>query len=367
MSQNQPQPATYTAAGVDTDRAENALSGLLGWLNKTFLFPTPSGRPVLENGFFANVHDLGSGLGVAISTDGVGTKLLVAQQMDRYDTVGIDCVAVNVNDVLCVGARPIALVDYLAVQQVDAAVLDQLGAGLYEGARQAGVAIASGELAQIPELLRGDPPGAGFDIAGACIGIVPLSSIIDGRAVQDGEAVVGFRSSGLHSNGYTLARRVLRASEKLALDSRVDGLDGTLGEELLKPTLIYVRPILDALSRTDGVTGLAHITGDGFLNLLRLRTDCGFELTALPEPPPIFQLIQKAGSIAPEEMYRVFNMGIGFCAVARPEAVSLLLDAAQRHGFDAQVIGHARRELSGKVVLARAGSVGEKRSFKRTG
>lgn len=357
-------PETYSAAGVDTGQAESALSGLLGWLNRTFTFPGAVGRPVLENGFYANVHDLGNGLGVALSTDGVGTKLLVAEMLRRYDTVGIDCVAMNVNDILCVGARPIALVDYLAVQRVDGVMLEQLGRGLYEGARQAGVAIASGELAQIPEMLRGHPDGTGFDIAAAAVGVVALDRIIDGSAIRDGDVVIGFRSSGLHSNGYTLARRVLLGA--CPLEDPLPALGGvTLAEELLRPTLIYVKPILAALQQTGGITGLAHITGDSFLNLLRLRTACGFELTGLPKPHPIFALIQELGPVQTEEMYQVFNMGIGFCVVARPEAAAAVLAAAAGHGFEAQVIGHARGALPGVVSLPAQGLVADKHGFRR--
>ena len=357
----------YRAAGVDTAQAENALTGMLSWLDRTFAFPGAVGRPVLENGFYANVHDLGNDLGIAVSTDGVGTKLLVAELLGRYDTVGIDCVAMNVNDILCVGARPFALVDYLAVQRADPAVLEQLGKGLHEGARQAGVAIAGGELAQLPDMLRGVHGGngdSGFDLAGTALGIVPISRIIDGRTVQDGDVIVGFRSAGLHSNGYTLARKTLLTNAALALDAHLPELGCTLAEELLRPTHIYVRPVLEALSRTDGITGLAHITGDSFLNLLRLRTDCGFELTDLPPAPPVFGLIQRLGNVARTEMYEVFNMGVGFCVVCRLAAADAVLAAAQQHGFAAQVIGQARAGLSGQVVLPKEGLHADKQGFR---
>ena len=355
--------SSYQAAGVDTSKEESGLSQLLAWLNRTFPLPGAIGRPLLENGFFANVHDVGNGLGIAVSTDSPGTKILVAQQAGRYDTIGIDCVAVNVNDVLCVGARPIALVDYLAVQQVQSDMLEQLGKGLYEGAQQAGIAIASGEIAQVPEMLRGASEGLGFDIAGTAIGVVAVDRIIEGSNVQDGDVVVGFRSSGIHSNGLTLARATLLGPGKSSVDSYANEIGCTLGEELLRPTRIYVRPILDALAQTQDIVGLAHISGDGFLNLLRLKTACGFELSDLPEVPPIFRLIQERGSIALEEMYKVFNMGVGFCAVTRPEAAGIVLEAAERHGFAAQVIGHARKDLAGQVLLPKDGLVGRGKGF----
>lgn len=346
------------------DSEEDALKRLVGQLNKTFAFAGEVGGPVLGNGFFATVHDIGNGIGVAVGTDGVGTKLLVAEALHRYDTVGIDCIAMNANDVLCVGARPFSLVDYLAVQEVHGDIMEALGRGLYEGARQAGVAIAGGELATIPEMLQGVRPGGGFDLMATCLGLVQVADIIDGRAIRDGDVVIGLASSGLHSNGYTLARKVLLADAELPLAGYIDELGCTLGEELLKPTKIYVMPILEALQQTKGIAGMAHITGGGYLNILRLRTDCGFELTTLPAPPRIFGLIQRLGKLTPEEMYRTFNMGVGFVAVARPDAAAIVLASAARHGFAAQVIGRTRSSLKGKIVLTQLGLVGEGHGFR---
>ena len=355
---------SYASSGVDQAKEEQALPSLLGWLNKTFDLPGAVGRPVLENGFFAAVHDLGNNLGLAVGTDGVGTKLMIAEALDRYDTVGIDVIAMNVNDILCVGARPFALVDYLAVQAVRPEVLEALGRGLYEGAKQAGIAIAGGEMAQVPEMLHGQRPDSGFDLAATALGIVPVSAVIDGRAIQDGDVVVGYRSAGLHSNGYTLARKLLLSGEGLSLSDHVPALGSTLGDELLVPTRIYVKPVLEALERSSGgISGLAHITGGGLLNLLRLRTDCGFELDDLPQAPPIFPLLQAAGGMSLQEMYPAFNMGVGFCAVARPEAVPVLLETARSHGYEAQVIGHARRALQGKVALVKERLIGEGHTF----
>ena len=330
------------------------MGAFLRWLGQTHAFPGTLGRPVLANGFYAAVHDLNNGTGIAISTDSVGTKVLVAEEAGRYDTVGIDCVAINANDVLCVGARPIALVDYLAVQGLDALLLEQLGKGLYEGARKAGIAIAGGELAQVPELLK-----SRIDLAGTCIGIVSLDRLIDGRAIQDGDIVIGLASSGLHSNGYTLARKVLFGAYRM--DSHVPELGCTLADELLKPTTIYVQPVLQMLP---SVTGLAHISGGGLLNLLRFQTGCGFELDRLPEAPAIFGLIADRGSVPPEEMYRVFNMGVGFCVVVRPGGEDLVLDGARRNRIDAWPIGAARAGLTGQVVLTKQGLVGEGNAFR---
>jgi phosphoribosylformylglycinamidine cyclo-ligase len=220
-------------------REEAALAGLLRWVGRTLAFGRH--RSALDFGYFASVLDLGHGLGLALSTDGVGSKLLVAQMLDKYDTIGIDCVAMNVNDVLCVGAEPLCMLDYIAVQEADPDLLEQIGRGLYEGARQANICIPGGEIAQVREMIRGEREGRGFDLAGACVGLVPMDRILVGQAIQAGDAVIGVRSSGIHSNGLTLAREVFFKRAKVKPDTYMGELGRTIGEELLVPTRIYVR------------------------------------------------------------------------------------------------------------------------------
>src|SRR3954463_9530450 len=198
--------SAYARAGVDTSRADQAISALVDVL-RTIDTGKPS-RSVLRSGHYAAVIELG-GIGLALSTDGVGSKVIVAEQLGRYDTVGIDCVAMNVNDLVCVGAEPIALLDYIAVEDADPEVLRQIAVGLKEGAEQAGVEIPGGELAQLPELIRGHPSPHGFDLVGACFGTVALDTIVTGAHAQPGDAVIGLPASGVHSNGLTLARRAL--------------------------------------------------------------------------------------------------------------------------------------------------------------
>src|SRR5579884_2170844 len=284
-------PATYAGAGVDTTAAGHALAGLLRWVAET-----GSNRPGsirLPNGYFAAVLAISPNLGLAISTDGVGTKLLVAEQLQKYDTVGIDCVAMNVNDVLCVGAEPVALVDYLAVEGADAQLLEAVGRGLHEGARQARVTIPGGELAIVPELIRGQGHGPAFDLVGTAVGTVALDRLLDGSTIADGDVVVGLASSGIHSNGLTLARRVLVGDDPRRLAEYVPELGRTLGEELLEPTRIYVQPVLAMLRADLPLRALAHITGDGLLNLTRVAAPVSFVLDHLPEDiPAIFRLIQ---------------------------------------------------------------------------
>src|SRR4051812_22277796 len=227
----------YAAAGVDTGQADRAVDALVGVL-RTIELDRPSAS-VLASGHYASVLRVGGNLGIAMSTDGVGSKIVVAEQADRLETVGIDCIAMNVNDVVCVGAEPLAVLDYLAVEQADPDALARIAQGLKVGAEAAGVEIPGGELAVIPELIRGHPSPHGFDLCASCFGTVDLDAIVTGAACEPGDALIGLPSSGLHSNGYTLARRVL---EPLGLDATPPELSGaSVADALLEPTVIYVR------------------------------------------------------------------------------------------------------------------------------
>jgi phosphoribosylformylglycinamidine cyclo-ligase len=311
----------YAKAGVDQGAADSAVAGLVRALGAIKL-----GRPSAQvplPGHYASVIRIDERTGIALSTDGVGTKLLIAEELGRYDTVGIDCVAMNVNDVICVGAEPLAMLDYIALDKADPEVCEQIGIGLARGAELAAIEIPGGELAQLGEMVRG------VDVSGACFGTVALDAIIDGAAVQPGDAVIGLPSSGLHSNGYTLARASL-AGISLS-DER---LGRPLGDVLLEPTEIYVKPVVELLRSEVEVRGLAHITSGGTGNLLRLAAEVGYEIDAPLPPPPIFALIQEQGGISEEEMYDVFNMGCGFCVVVPPadEAAALALLGAHYPG-----------------------------------
>jgi phosphoribosylformylglycinamidine cyclo-ligase len=291
--------------------------------------PGHPSRAVMGSGHYANVLDLGGGRGLALSTDGVGTKLMVAEALGRHDTVGIDCMAMNVNDVVCVGAEPIALLDYIAVVEADPIVLAAVAEGLRRGAEDAGVEIPGGELAVVPEMVKG------LDLVGACVGTVQLDAIVTGAAIEPGDAIVGLPASGVHSNGLTLARRALPD-----LDEKPSELDGaSVGETLLEPTVIYVRAVLDLLRSDVEARGLAHITGDGLLNLLRLEAEVGYRIAAPLPRPPVFDLIASRGSVAEAEMHEVFNLGCGFCCVV-PEAQAAAAVAllSERHP-GAAVIG----------------------------
>jgi phosphoribosylformylglycinamidine cyclo-ligase len=321
--------SAYARAGVDQGAADSAVAGLVKALSAIEL-----GRPSRQiplPGHYASVIKLDERTGIALSTDGVGTKLLVAEQLGRFDTVGIDCVATNVNDVICVGAEPLAMLDYIATDKADPRVCGEVGVGLARGAELAGIEIPGGELAQLGEMVRG------VDVSGACFGTVALDSIVDGSAVQAGDVIVGLPSSGLHSNGYTLTRSAL---EGLPLDEDPEGrLGRPLGEVLLEPTEIYVKPILELLHSTVEVRGLAHISSSGLDNLLRLVADVGYEIESPLPVPPIFALIQERSGTSDEEMHAVFNMGCGFCCVVAAGDEGAALDLLRHHYPGAETIG----------------------------
>jgi phosphoribosylformylglycinamidine cyclo-ligase len=311
----------YAKAGVDQGAADSAVAGLVRALGAIQL-----GRPSAQvplPGHYASVIKIDERTGIALSTDGVGTKLVLAEQLGRYDTVGIDCVAMNVNDVICVGAEPLAMLDYIAIEQADPAVCEEIGVGLARGAEQAGIEIPGGELAQLGQLVRG------VDVSGACFGTVALDAIVDGSAVEPGDVVIGLPSTGLHSNGYTLARSALA---EIPLDD--ERLGRPLGDVLLEPTEIYVKPIVELLRSEVDIRGLAHITSGGTRNLLRLAAEVGYEIDDPLPVPPIFDLIREHGGVSDEEMSEVFNLGCGFCVVV-PEADSEAALALLRNHYPA--------------------------------
>jgi phosphoribosylformylglycinamidine cyclo-ligase len=324
----------YAQSGVDTGAADRGVAALVGVLRT--IDPGRASRSVLPSGHYAAVLEVAPNLGIAVGTDGVGSKLIVAEQTGRYDTVGIDCVAMNVNDVVCVGAEPIALLDYLAVEQADPAVMEAIGLGLKAGAEAAGVEIPGGEVAVLPELIQGHPSPHGFDLTAACFGTVALDELVTGAACAPGDALIGLPSSGLHSNGYSLARAALGA---LDYDEQPPALRGaSVADALLEPTVIYVRAVLELLRSGADVRGLAHITGGGLRNLVRLHADVGFEVHAPLPVPPVFGLVQELGGVADAEMWEVFNMGCGFCVVvpdAQADVAIALLE--RRHPGTARI------------------------------
>ena len=342
----------YAASGVNTDQAEDGLGRLVEHIKSTWSLS--EAKVQLELGYFANVIDVG-GLGIAICTDGIGSKALVAQMAGKYDTVGIDCVAMNVNDLICVGATPLTMVDYVAVESAEPVMLEAIGAGLAEGARQSNISISGGEIAQLKDIIKGHDTGLGFDLAGSAIGRVDLDKINLGESVSAGHVIIGINSNGIHSNGLSLARRALFEIAGYSADKHIDALGCSVGEELLRPTYIYVAEALDVLGRLDRVGALVHITGDGFLNLTRVKADVGFVIDDLPPAPALFGLIQDITGADAMEMYHVFNMGIGFCLVVRPEDEATALEIVRGHGKACQRIGYVSDGPAGHVKIEAAG------------
>jgi len=335
--------SAYARAGVDTGQAGRGIAALVDVL-RTIDTGRPS-RAALGSGHYANVLEIGANAGLALSTDGVGTKLIVAEQLGRFETVGIDCIAMNVNDVICVGADPIAVLDYIAVERADDDVLAAIGQGLKAGAEDAGVEIPGGELAVVPELIRGHPSPSGIDLVGMCVGLVDLDAIVTGAAVRPGDAVIGLPSSGVHSNGYTLAREALPdlAETPAELGGR------TVGDVLLEPTVIYVRAVRELLASDVEVRGLAHITGDGLDNLLRLEADVGYRIDSPLPVPPVFALIAARSGTGDHEMHEVFNMGCGFCVVVPEDQAADAVALIEGRHPGAAVIGSVT-DAAGTVV-----------------
>ena len=351
----------YSSEGVKAPGDIPGFKALLQALQPSFGYAGAASRPVIDFGYYANVIPITSEMGVAISTDGVGTKILVAQALGKYDTVGIDCVAMNANDIICVGARPLAMVDYIALESADDHLLAELGKGLARGAELASISIPGGELAQVRDMVKGEHPGTGFDLVGTCIGSVRLDEVLTGKALQPGDLLVGLASSGVHSNGLTLARRVLDN-----LNEYVPEFGRTAGEELLEPTTIYVSAAMAVLEAGIRPRAMAHLTGDGYLNLSRCEADVSFVLDSLPEPPPVFQLIKSRGEVTIAEMYRVFNMGIGFVIAVAPADVDSTLKVVAAKGYRPSVIGHVVAGEAKSVTLTQPGLVGQGAEFHPT-
>lgn len=322
---------SYARAGVSQAAADAAVRALVAELAR--IDPGRPSRQVLRSGHYANVIRLDERTGIALSTDGVGTKLLVAEQLGRWDTVGIDCVAMNVNDLICVGAEPLAMLDYIAVPQAEPEKMAALGIGLRRGAELAGIEIPGGELAQLGEIVKG------LDLVGACFGTVALDEVVTGERIEPGDPVIGLPSTGLHSNGYTLARKALAG---VPLDD--ERLGRPLGDVLLEPTEIYVGPVLELLRSPVDVRGLAHITSGGLGNLLRLESEAGYEIDDPLPAPPIFDLIAELGEVPAEEMREVYNMGCGFCCVVAAKDEDAALALLRAHYPAAKRIGRATEE-----------------------
>ena len=337
---------SYAAAGVDITAGYRAVE-----LMKKHVARTEIPGVLTGIGGFGGLFEMdltGITRPVLVSgTDGVGTKLKIAFLMDKHDTVGIDCVAMCVNDIICCGAKPLTFLDYIACGKNVPERIAAIVSGVAEGCVQAGCALVGGETAEMP----GFYPEDEYDLAGFSVGVVDREKILDSGAIVPGDALIALKSSGVHSNGFSLVRKVFDVNEK-NLSVYSDELGKTLGEALLAPTRIYVRPVLDLISRVT-VKGISHITGGGFYeNIPRALPDgmCAKIDSSALEIPPIFDLIEKTGRISRRDMFNTFNMGSGMVLVVKADEANQALAALKAQGEDAKVIGEV---VSGeeRVVL----------------
>ena len=351
---------SYKDAGVDLDVYADAMARLPRWTHRTY-----SPRVMKLDGGFAGLFQLDFpgqlfnrryDTPVLVSgTDGVGTKLKVANQTDTHNTVGIDLVAMCVNDVLCCGAEPLFFLDYVAISHDDPPLLEQIVQGISEGCVQADCALLGGETAVMPDLYRKGE----YDLAGFCVGVVEKKNLITGQAIQPDDVLIGINSSGFHSNGYSLVRKVVFDHAGLSPESEVPECDATVGELLLQPTTIYVmaiRRVLEHYKVKRPVHGLAHITGGGLGENLERIVPSGIQLQIHRgswEIPPVFGWLQGLGEIDSEEMSRVFNMGLGMVIIASPYYAQPIRDEIHACGLNTWVIGQAAEAEEGaeKVVV----------------
>ena len=321
---------TYKDAGIDIKKIKQSQATIGRLITSTHKLQK---RARIASGFghYAGIVEIGGGKLIATHTDGVGTKVIMSQLMKKYDTIGIDCVAMNVNDIICTGATPISFVDYIAANRNDHEIFKKIVQGLVRGAKKSLVPIVGGETAIMPDLISGKE--FSFDLVGMVVGVLSKNQMVLGDMITPGDVIIGVKSTGLHSNGYSLARKVLLS--KYSIKDKIRGV-GTLGDALLEPTEIYVKPVLEALEECD-IHGLAHITGGSFTKLLRLKKT-GYLLDNMPEPPEIFQIIENE-NVEKSEMYKTFNMGIGFCAIAPEEEEEQIGEIFKKHGLKSRQIG----------------------------
>lgn len=346
-----PKKFTYAEAGVDLETRTKSKEALK-LLERTFRFSKYGKVVTLPYGkifpFGDNYLDL--------QVEGVGTKVLVAQLADKYDTIGIDGVALVVNDVIRSGAKPLAIVDNIHVQVSEPALIRELMKGIIEGAEESECIVPAGEIGDVAEIITGITKGKSFDLVVACVGELAEDKIIRGDSVKAGDVVIGLRSSGLHSNGITLARKVLfkRWGGKFAPFTILDGFSRELVYEILEPMKIYVKP-LRRLAEKVRIKAAVHITGEGyakFRHIMKFSKGVGFEFSNF-KPQPIFNLIQQTaretrGEISDEEMLRTFNMGWGFVVIVEKEDTDTAIDCVEKAGAEAEQIGNVTE--SGKIV-----------------
>jgi phosphoribosylformylglycinamidine cyclo-ligase len=321
---------TYKKAGVDISKIKKSQAAIGKLIESTHKLQKMA---KITHGFghYAGIVEIPGGKLLATHTDGVGTKVVISNLMKKYNTIGIDCVAMNVNDIICIGATPISFVDYIAANKNDQQIFKKIVEGLVTGAKKSSMPIVGGETAIMPDVITGK--GFSYDLAGMVVGLVSKKDLVLGNKIKTGDIIIGAKSSGIHSNGYSLARRALLT--KYTIKDKIKGV-GVLGNALLTPTEIYVKPVLEMIQKCK-INGLAHITGGAFTKLLRLKK-IGYDIDSLPKIPPIMGLIEEQG-VKSEEMYKTFNMGVGFCVVAPKDQVNQIKSIFKKYKIGSQEIG----------------------------
>ena len=324
---------TYADSGVDIFKEEEAIKKLVSTIKHK---RKGIGKPM--TGHYAGLIEFGE-YALVLCTDGVGSKVMIANKMKKWDTIGIDCIAMNVNDAICVGAEPIAFVDYLAIDNPKPELTKEIGKGLSKGAEQANISIIGGETASLPEIING------FDLAGTCLAYVKKDKILLGDKIKPGDIIIGLSSSGIHSNGYSLVRKIMQKSKLKYNDKFPEAIypGKKIGEILLEPTRIYVKEIIQLLKNIN-VHGIAHITGGGLRNLPRLNKDVKFLIDAPLKPQPVFDFIQKQGNIDDKEMYQTFNMGMGLAiTVAEKDSENAIKIIKKHSKANVQQVGRIEK------------------------
>lgn len=327
---------SYKDAGVDISKANLFIKKIQHLVKKTSRKEVMGGIGNFGGLFHLDMAKFNNPILVS-STDGVGTKLKIAQMMDKHDTVGIDLVAMSVNDILAQGAEPLFFLDYIATGKIDVKKNVKIMEGIVKGCVEAGCALIGGETAEMPEFYKDDD----YDLAGFCVGVVDADKLIDGSEISVGDRIIGIGSNGIHSNGFSLARKVLFEKKNLKIKGKIEGLGHSIGTELLRPTKIYVKPILN-LMKNFNIKGITHITGGGFIeNIPRILPDrCRAVIQKDSwDVPPIFNIIQEMGDIEKKEMLRVFNMGIGMMVIVSEKDLNDILERLEGLGERAYAIG----------------------------
>lgn len=346
-----PEKWTYKKAGVDREKEEEAVSKIWRLITKSFKFRKGKiGQPLDVKGHYAGLIDIGGEKHVALHVDGVGTKVLVAQRMEKFHTVGIDLVAMHANDLISIGAEPVAIADYLALKETRKKLVEEIMKGIIEGAEKSGMVVIGGESATLPEMIEGINDSA-FDLAGMSMGLVNSGAVLTGKDVREGDLIFGLESNGIHSNGLTLARKLFFNVKDMDVNDPLEGTNRTVGEELLRPTYIYTPEVMSILEDCQGIHGIGHITGGAFTKLHRLRSNTLKFTLDMPKPPQIFRILQDLGNISTREMYRTYNMGVGLIIIADEQEKTHIEKICKEHERKCYHLGKVER---GKGIEVKA-------------